>query len=160
MPTMRTLRGMICCAGLAAVISIGGAGDARAASMETSNGCSETAEDPCTRSGSCEIQGSAWNQDVTIDRADRFDTMGWPGLCDMVHVGLVQGNCEPPGAQQNVTVHLSTTTSALVPEIVGPLACAGDPQPEPVPALGIAARAFLGCLLVLGYGHRRRLFPA
>jgi len=70
-----------------------------------------------------------WDQDVTIDRTDIFDTQGWPGVCDMVHVGLVQGNCEPPGAKTNVTVHLSQTTFASIPSIVGPLSCAGDPAP-------------------------------
>ena len=44
-----------------------------AASLETENGCNSTQDDPCIRSGSCEIQGSVWNQDVTIDRSDIFD---------------------------------------------------------------------------------------
>ena len=100
-----------------------------AISTETFNGCQGTQDDPCVRSGSCEIQGAVWNQDVTIDRSDIFDTQGWPGVCDMVHVGLVQGNCEPPGATTNVTVHLSPTTFAQIPSIVGPLSCAGDPAP-------------------------------
>lgn len=100
-----------------------------AVSTETFNGCQGTQDDPCLRSGSCEIQGAVWDQDVTIDRSDIFDTQGWPGLCDMVHVGLVQGNCEPPGAKTNVTVHLSQTTTASIPSIVGPLSCAGDPDP-------------------------------
>jgi hypothetical protein len=102
---------------------------ALAVSTETFNGCQGTQDDPCVRSGSCEIQGAVWDQDVTIDRSDIFDTQGWPGLCDMVHVGLVQGNCEPPGAKTNVTVHLSLTTFASIPSIVGPLACAGDSAP-------------------------------
>lgn len=102
---------------------------ALAASNETFNGCRETQEDPCIRSGSCQIQGAEWTQDVTIDRSDIFDTQGWPGVCDMVHVGLVQGNCEPPGTKTNVTVHLSPTTFASIPSIVGPLSCAGDPAP-------------------------------
>jgi hypothetical protein len=100
-----------------------------AASTETFNGCQGTQDDPCVRSGSCSIQGAVWDQDVTIDRSDIFDTQGWPGVCDMVHVGLVQGNCEPPGATTNVTVHLSETTFASIPSIVGPLSCAGDPAP-------------------------------
>jgi len=100
-----------------------------AASTETFNGCRGTQDDPCVRSGSCEIQGAVWDQDVTIDRSDIFDTQGWPGVCDMVHVGLVQGNCEPPGATTNVTVHLSATTFAWIPSIVGPLSCAGEPAP-------------------------------
>lgn len=100
-----------------------------AVSTETFNGCQGTQDDPCLRSGSCEIQGAVWDQDVTIDRSDIFDTQGWPGVCDMVHVGLVQGNCEPPGATTNVTVSLSPTTFAQIPSIVGPLSCAGDPAP-------------------------------
>jgi hypothetical protein len=109
---------------LCAIVSAAGA-----VSVETSNGCRTTPDDPCIRSGSCEIQGATWTQEVTIDRTDIFETQGWPGLCDMVHVGLVQGNCEPPGAQTNVTVHLSQTSFATVPSIVGPLSCAGDPAP-------------------------------
>lgn len=101
-----------------------------AVSTETFNGCLATEDDPCVRSGSCEIQGAVWNQDVTIDRSGVFDTQGWTGVCDMVHVALVQGDCEPPGAKTNVTVHLSATTFASIPSIAGPLACAeGDPAP-------------------------------
>lgn len=100
-----------------------------AVSTETFNGCQGTTDDPCLRSGSCEIQGAVWDQDVTIDRSDIFDTQGWPGLCDMVHVALVQGNCEPPGATANITAHLSPTTAAFIPSIVGPLSCAGTPAP-------------------------------
>jgi hypothetical protein len=120
---------------------------AHAVSVETSNGCSGTPADPCVRSGSCEIQGAIWTQDVTIDRADTFDTQGWPGLCDMVHVGLVQGNCEPAGAQTDVTVHLSASSFAWVPAIVGPLACAGEPQP--VPASSAIGKILLGAVLAL-----------
>jgi len=131
---------------------------AHAVSTETSNGCSGTQDDPCIRSGSCEIQGAVWTQDVTIDRADTFDTQGWPGLCDMVHVGLVQGNCEPAGAQTDVTVHLSANSFAWVPSIVGPLACAGEPQP--VPAFGAIGRLLLGGLLLLVGLVRTRPFSA
>jgi hypothetical protein len=102
---------------------------ALAVSTETFNGCQGTLDDPCVRIGSCEIQGAVWDQDVTIDRSSIFDTQGWPGVCDMVHVALVQGDCEPAGAKVNVTVHLSATTFAAIPSIVGPLACAGDPAP-------------------------------
>jgi len=102
---------------------------AGAVSVETSNGCQTTPDDPCVRSGSCDIQGATWTQDVTIERTEIFVNQGWTGLCDMVHVGLVQGDCEPPGAQTNVTVHLSQTRFATIPSIVGPLSCAGDPAP-------------------------------
>lgn len=44
----------------------------------------------------------------------------------MVHVALVQGNCSPLYAQDDVTVYLSGTTSASVPSISGALACGGD----------------------------------
>jgi hypothetical protein len=127
------------------------AANASAVSNETSNGCMGTQVDPCVRSGSCEIQGAVWTQDVTIDRAGIFDTQGWPGLCDMVHVGLVQGNCEPAGAQANVTVQLSASSFAWIPSITGPLECAGDPEPppEPVPALSAAGRSIFGALLAL-----------
>jgi hypothetical protein len=103
------------------------AGPSLAAMTETFNGCQGTTDDPCVRSGSCEIQGAVWDQDVTVDRSGIFDTQGWPGVCDMVHVALVQGDCEPPGATTNVTAHLSPTTFAWIPSIAGPLACAGTP---------------------------------
>ena len=131
---------------------------ARAVGTETSNGCFGTQDDPCIRSGSCAIQGATWTQDVTIDRADRFDTQGWPGLCDMVHVGFVQGNCEPAGAQIDVTVHLSPLSFAWVPEVVGPLACAAEPQP--VPAFGALGKLLLGGLLLLAGLVRTRPFSA
>jgi len=131
---------------------------ARAIGTETSNGCSGTQDDPCVRSGSCDIQGASWTQDVTIDRADRFETQGWPGVCDMVHVGFVQGNCEPAGAQTDVTVYLSPLTFASIPEVVGPLACAGEPQP--VPAFGAIGRLLLVGLLLLAVLGRTRRFSA
>jgi hypothetical protein len=96
--------------------------------VEQTNTCNTTADDPCERTGTCSIQGADWFQTVTIDRADIFDTQGWPGVCDMVHVALVQGNCEPSGAQANVTAYLSATTVAEIPSIDGPLACAGEPS--------------------------------
>lgn len=99
--------------------------DVHAQSKEDSNGCIRTQDNPCVRTGRCEIQGAVWGQQVTIDRADTFDTMGWSGLCDMVHVALVQGQCSPPGANQNVTVTLSATSHAVIDSISGPLRCAG-----------------------------------
>jgi len=131
---------------------------AHAIGTETSNGCSDTQDDPCIRSGSCAIQGATWTQDVTIDRSDLFDTQGWPGLCDMVHVGFVQGNCEPAGAQSDVTVYLSALSYAWVPAVDGPLACAGEP--EPVPASNAAGRLLLGALLLLAALGRARRFSA
>jgi hypothetical protein len=131
---------------------------ARAIGTETSNGCSETQDDPCIRSGSCAIQGATWTQDVTIDRADRFDTQGWPGVCDMVHVGFVQGNCEPAGAQIDVTVYLSPLSFASVPEVVGPLVCEADPPP--VPASSAIGKVLLGVLLSLVALGRARSFRA
>ena len=127
---------------------------ANAIGTETSNGCSGTQDDPCVRSGSCAIQGATWTQDVTIDRADRFDTQGWAGLCDMVHVGFVQGNCEPAGAQTDVTVYLSPLSFAWVPQVVGPLSCTAEPPP--VPAFGVFGRLLLGALLSLAALRRVR----
>jgi hypothetical protein len=98
-------------------------------SMEETNTCLTTTDDPCLRTGTCSIQGADWFQEVHIDRNDIFATQGWPGLCDMVHVALVQGNCEPPGAQTDVTAYLSVTTFAQIPSILGPLACAGTAAP-------------------------------
>lgn len=120
---------------------------AHAIGTETWNGCAETQDDPCVRSGSCAIQGASWTQDVTIDRADRFDTQGWAGVCDMVHVGFVQGNCEPAGAQVDVTVYLSPLSHAFVPEVVGPLSCTAEPPP--IPAAGAVGRLLLVGLLSL-----------
>lgn len=31
-----------------------------------------------------------WYQFVHIDKNEKFDTRGWPGLCDMVHVTLLR----------------------------------------------------------------------
>ena len=71
-------------------------------------------------------------QDVYVDKADKFDTQGWPGLCDMVHVSLVQANCEPLGTQEDITAYLSGYTYAVIPLISGALACGGDSGDEPV----------------------------
>jgi hypothetical protein len=74
----------------------------------------------------------------------------------MVHVGFVQGNCEPAGAQTDVTVYLSPLSFASIPEVVGPLTCAGEPPP--VPASGAIGRLLLGALLLLAaLGRTRRL---
>jgi len=90
------------------------------------NDCRTSTNSTCERAGSCAIQGSAGYQYVHIDKSGKFDTQGWPGLCDMVHVSLVQGNCEPLGSQDNVISHLSSTTTADIPSISGTLACGGD----------------------------------
>lgn len=97
-----------------------------AGGKEDFNDCRTNTGDFCVRSGSCAIQGSAWYQNVTIDKSGRFDTQGWPGLCDMVHVSLVQGNCEPTGVQDNITAYLSDGSYAEVPSISGTLACGGE----------------------------------
>ena len=119
-----------------------------AQSMETSNECQTTMNDPCVRTGACSLQGSTWDQVVTVDRADIFDTMGWAGLCDQVHVGLVQGDCQtlPSG---DVIVPLSGTSSAFVTNLVGPLSCP-NPATE-VPVAGAAWWVALG-VAVLGVG--------
>jgi hypothetical protein len=90
------------------------------------NDCRTATGPTCERAGSCAIQGSAWYQYVHIDKSGKFDTQGWPGLCDMVHVSLVQGNCDPLGSQENVVSHLSSTTTADIPSISGTLVCGGD----------------------------------
>ena len=97
-----------------------------AGGKEYPNDCRTSLDGFCERSGSCAIQGSAWNQTVFIDKADKFDTQGWPGLCDMVHVGLVQGTCDPTGSQEDLTAYLSETTYAEIPFISGTLACGGE----------------------------------
>ena len=109
---------------------------ASAQSFEDENGCSGTTVDPCVRTGTCSVQGTAWSQVVTIDRADLYDTMGWPGLCDQVHVALVQGRCSPGGAQLDVTASLTSSSSAFIPELVGSLTCGAEPAPLPLPSMG------------------------
>lgn len=99
---------------------------AYAGGKEDFNDCRTSTGALCERAGSCAIQGSAWYQYVTVDKSEKFDTQGWPGLCDMVHVALVRGNCSPLYAQDDVTAYLSSTTSASVPSISGALACGGN----------------------------------
>ena len=96
-----------------------------AAGKEDFNDCRTSAGDVCERAGSCAIQGSAWYQYVTVKKSERFSKQGWAGLCDMSHVGLVQGNCTPLYAQSDVTVYLSKFSSAYIPNISGPLMCGG-----------------------------------
>ena len=98
---------------------------AYAGGKEDFNDCRTNIGDFCERAGSCAIQRAAWYQYVTIDKSSKFDTQGWPGLCDMVHVSLVQGNCSPLLAQDIVTAYLSDTSFAEIPHISGPLACGG-----------------------------------
>jgi hypothetical protein len=107
------------------------AGPALAGGKEFSNGCKGTADDPCFRSGFCSIQNSDWDQTVTADRSEKYDTQGWAGLCDMVHVALVQANCEPLDAQSNVTAYLGDFSSAVIPVITGTLACGGEIAGDP-----------------------------
>lgn len=97
-----------------------------AVSSEETNTCQSTSDNPCTRTGTCSIQGADWYQDVTIDRSDTFATQGWTGLCDMVHVALVQGNCQPAGSKVDLTVDLSPSSFARIPLVSGPLSCVGD----------------------------------
>jgi len=92
-----------------------------------SSTCPDDPSSPtCERTGTCTIQGSAWVQTVYIDKSDKFDTQGWAGLCDMVHVSLVQGNCEPLDSQTGITAYLSEFTYADIPSISGTLGCGGD----------------------------------
>lgn len=119
-----------CLAGILSVLLIGQIQYANAGGKEDFNDCRTRNGDFCERAGSCAIQGAAWYQYVTIDKADRFYKQGWAGLCDMVHVSLVQGTCEPVGSQENITAFLSATSFANVPNISGPLACGEDSDVE------------------------------
>jgi hypothetical protein len=128
-----------------------------AVGTEDSNNCRNSPGDSCERSGTCAIQGSDWYQYVTIDKTDIFDTQGWPGLCDMVHVSLVQGDCSPPGSRVDVTAYLSDTTYADIPGITGVLACNapivndGDLAPWGAPDGNInGADLLIAAQLVLG----------
>lgn len=97
-----------------------------AGGTEEFNSCRGNSEALCERMGTCAIQGTSWFQHVYIDKRDKFDTQGWPGLCDMTHVSLVQGNCEPLGASEGITAILSERTLAEIPLLEGTLACGGD----------------------------------
>ena len=105
---------------------LAGLQNAHAGGKEDFNDCRTSTGELCERWGSCAIHGSAWYQHVTIDVQDRFDTQGWPGLCDMTHVSLVQGVCSPLGVQDDVTAYLSDTSIAYIPNISGSLACGGE----------------------------------
>ena len=76
-----------------------GTSSSMAVSNEETNTCQSTSDNPCIRTGTCSIQGADWYQEVTINRSNTFATQGWTGLCDMVHVALVQGNCQPAGSK-------------------------------------------------------------
>ncbi len=111
---------------------------ASAGGREEFNGCRGTTDDPCTRHGYCSVQRSDWYQWVTATRVDKFDVMGWPGLCDLTHVALLDGSCDPQDAQTNVTVYLGESSTALVDQIVGTLACGGEvAAPEEICGNGI-----------------------
>jgi hypothetical protein len=112
--------------GIAFISVLLSAACAWAGGSQNFNDCRTSTGSTCERDGSCAIQGSAWYQYVYIDKSSKFDTQGWAGLCDMVHVSLVQGNCEPLGSQENVVARLSSTTTAEIPSISGTLACGGD----------------------------------
>lgn len=93
---------------------------------------------PSGRFGSPQKTGSEhgatprqWQQWVTAARSDKFDTQGWPGVCDMVHVALVQGNCMPVGSRTSVTAFLVANSTALIGTIEGTLSCGGDDGGRP-----------------------------
>ena len=98
---------------------------AHAGGKEDFNDCRTSAGDFCERAGSCAIQGSAWYQYVTVKKLERFSKQGWPGLCDMAHVSLVQGECTPHGSQTEITAYLSPLSEAYIPNISGALVCGG-----------------------------------
>ena len=101
-------------------------GVSSAGGKEDFNDCRTSAGDFCERAGSCVIQGSAWYQYVTVKKAERFSKQGWPGLCDMSHVSLIQGRCSPLYAQSDVSTYLSEFSFAQIPNISGPLMCGGQ----------------------------------
>lgn len=96
--------------------------DAQVRTRETSNECKTTRNDPCTRSGTCNIQRSTWSQRVVCSRLDRHATMGWAGLCDQIHVGLVQGNCSTSSTGE-IVIPLTSRTTAYVTNLFG-MSCA------------------------------------
>lgn len=86
------------------------------------NDCRTSSTKTCERAGSCAIQGSAWYMYAAVDKKEKFSKMGWPGLCDMAHVALVQGNCTISAIgtpTSEVTVILSSKSSAYIPHITG-----------------------------------------
>lgn len=101
---------------------------ASAGGREVFNGCRGTTSDPCTRHGYCSIQKSDWYQWVDAARIDKYDSQGWAGVCDMAHVQLVQGNCEPFGAQTNLVAYLPAASVARIDGITGSLACGGEAE--------------------------------
>lgn len=96
--------------------------NAQVRNRETSNECKTTRNDPCTRSGTCNIQQSTWSQRVVCSRLDRHATMGWAGLCDQVHVGLVQGRCSTSSTGE-IVIPLTSRTTAYVTNLFG-MSCA------------------------------------
>jgi hypothetical protein len=148
---IKTFQAICACLLLIAAISV------HAVGTEDTNNCRNSSGNYCERAGSCAIQGSDWYQYVTIDRSGIFDTQGWPGLCDMVHVSLVQGACSPPAAQVDVIAYLDNTTFAEIPGITGVLVCNapienhGDLAPWNAPDGQInGADVFIATQLVLG----------
>jgi len=121
----RTMRRYVATAVVALVAVVGTADVASAGGTEEYNGCRKTVANPCERRGTCSIQGSSWYATATIDRRDPLVRQGWAGLCDMMHVALVRGRCSPAGSQVDVTMRLSTLSSAYTPQITGTLRCAG-----------------------------------
>ena len=98
---------------------------ANAKGKQDFNDCRTASGAFCERSGSCAIQGTAWYQYVTVAKKERYSKMGWPGLCDMVHVSLVQSKCDPLYSQENVTAYLSDSSYAIIPNFSGTLSCGG-----------------------------------
>ena len=103
-------------------LTLASTADAQVRTRETSNECKTTRNDPCTRSGTCNIQRSTWSQRVVCSRLDRHATMGWAGLCDQIHVGLVQGNCSTSSTGE-IVIPLTSRTTAYVTNLFG-MSCA------------------------------------
>lgn len=122
--TMKPVLPRLATLGLLAASSalLADAASAQVRTRETSNECKTTRNDPCTRSGTCNIQRSTWNQRVVCSRSDRHATMGWAGLCDQVHVGLVQGRCSTSSTGE-IVIPLTSRTTAYVTNLFG-MSCA------------------------------------
>ena len=99
--------------------------NAVAGGKEDFNDCRTSNDEFCERAGSCAIQGSEWYQYVIVKKSEKFSKQGWPGLCDMAHVSLVQGKCSPLYVKEDITAYLSASSHVYIPNISGPLMCGG-----------------------------------
>jgi hypothetical protein len=105
-------------AGVLAIVFGFQASRALAEGYELYNGCKSTENNPCLRAGSCFNQASSWYTYVTIDRSDKLDTQNFSGLCDLMHMSLVQGKCEPLySSRSDVISYLGSLSYAEIPSL-------------------------------------------